>query len=152
MILLFWSILFLLAVFALAFFLPWVRHWRLSVFLSFFLSLSSLCLYLSWGSSRYLGHYYSDNQPVDLEKQRQLRSLLTEFRKQEFRLRYRLEENPKDKDAEWRLYDLLAIKALESGEKALARQYWEQAIQVIPNTKDTDEARKRIKSFLRIFN
>lgn len=132
MIIYFWSATALLLLLAFGFFLPWMRSWRLSVFLIFVLSLSSYGLYVYWGSSRYLPHYYSKEEQLYRIKQTDFQLLLAEFRKEEFRLRLRLENNPNDIDAEWRLLDLLAIKALQNNDRKLAIQYWESALGKVP--------------------
>lgn len=132
MVIFFWSATALLLLLALVFFLPWMRSWRLSLFLIFVISLTSYGLYVHWGSSQYLAHYYSKDEQLYRVKQQDFQLLLAEFQKQEFRLRLRLEHDPNDRDAEWRLLDLLAIKALQDGDRKLAVQYWQSALGKVP--------------------
>ncbi|HXH55644.1 MAG TPA: hypothetical protein VNK03_07895 [Gammaproteobacteria bacterium] len=95
-------------------------------------SIISYGLYGYWGSSRHLPHYYSKEEAHYRLKQADFQVLLAEFRKEEFRLRLRLEQDPKDIDAAWRLLDLFAIKALQDGDRKLAIQYWERALDKVP--------------------
>lgn len=132
MIIFFWSSTTVLLILALGFFLPWLRSWRLSLFLICVIFASSYGLYIYWGSSRYLPHYYSKEEQLYRLKQTDFQLLLAEFRKEEFRLRLRLERDPNDIDAEWRLLDLLAIKALQDGNRSLAVQYWKSALGKVP--------------------
>jgi hypothetical protein len=112
MLIYFWSATAVLLILALGFFVPWMRSWRWSIGLICVISVMSYGLYIYWGSSRYLSHYYSREEQLHRLKQADFQVLLADFRKEEFRLRLRLEQNPKDIDAERRLVDLLAIKAL----------------------------------------
>lgn len=132
MLIYFWSSTTVLLILALGFFLPWLRSWRLSLFLICVIFASSYGLYIYWGSSRYLPHYYSKEEQLYRLRQTEFQLLLAEFRKEEFRLRLRLERDPNDVDAEWRLLDLLAIKALQDGNRQLAVQYWESALGKVP--------------------
>jgi cytochrome c-type biogenesis protein CcmH/NrfG len=132
MLIYFWVATAILLILAFGFFLPWIRAWRLSVGLICLFSAISYGLYGYWGSSCHLSHYYSQEEMHYRLKQADFQVLLAEFRKEEFRLRLRLEENPKDSEAEWRLLDLLAIKALQDGDRKLAIQYWERALDKVP--------------------
>lgn len=132
MLIYFWSSTIVLLILAFGFFLPWLHSWRFSVFLICVVFICSYGLYAYWGSSRYLPHYYSEEEQLYRFKQIDLQRLLAEFRKEEFRLRLRLVQDPNDRDAEWRLLDLLAIKALQDGDRPLAVQYWESALGKVP--------------------
>jgi cytochrome c-type biogenesis protein CcmH/NrfG len=132
MLIYFWSATALLLILAFGFFLPWIRAWRFSVGLICLLSVVSYGLYGYWGSSRHLPHYYAKEEVHYRLKQADFQVLLADFRKEEFRLRLRLEQDPKDIDAAWRLLDLLAIKALQDGDRKLAIQYWESALEKVP--------------------
>ena len=92
----------------------------------------SYTLYFHWGSSQYLAEYYAPESELLRQKHKAFRPLLAEFIKEEFRLSARLEENPKDIEAQYRLYDLLAIKALQGGDQKLAAQYWNEAAKIAP--------------------
>lgn len=128
----FWVTTVLLLILAFGFFLPWIRAWRFSLGLICLFSVISYGLYGYWGSSRDLSHYYSTEEAHYRLKQADFQVLLAEFRKEEFRLRLRLEQDPKDIEATWRLLDLLAIKALQDGDPKLAIQYWESALDKVP--------------------
>lgn len=128
----FWFATATLLILAFGFFLPWIRALWLSLGLSCLVVVTSYGLYSYWGSSEHLPRYYSKEEKAYRLKQADLQILLAEFRKEEFRLRLRLEQNPKDIDATWRLLDLLAIKALQDGNTKLAIEYWESALDKIP--------------------
>lgn len=132
MLIYFWIATAILLILAFGFFLPWIRAWPLSLGLMCVFSVTSCGLYYYWGSSRHLSHYYSKAEMQYRLKQTDFQVLLAEFRKEEFRLRLRLEQDPKDFDAEWRLLDLLAIKVLQEGNRKLAIQYWEKALDKVP--------------------
>jgi len=132
MIFYFWFTTALLLILAFGFFLPWIRAWRFSLGLICLFSVISYGFYSYWGSSRELPHYYSTEEVDYRQKQADFQVLLAEFRKAEFRLRLRLEQDPKDIDAAWRLLDLLAIKALQDGNRKLAIAYWESALDRVP--------------------
>lgn len=131
---LFWGMTLILLLSASCFILPWIDGWKARVATLTILSMVTYGLYAYLGNSQYLPHYYSDEQKMLRAQQQAFRPLIAEFRKEEFRLRARLEINPKDIDAEWRLWDLLAIKALNNGDVKRAKDYWGKAIQKIPNT------------------
>jgi len=115
MLLLFWFITLCLFLLALGFVLPWVRAGRLGFLIAGVLCVVSYGLYLHWGSSSYLKQYYSKAEKDIRLKQAEFRILLTEFKKTEFRLRARLEENPNDQDAQQHLLEVLKIKAMLMG-------------------------------------
>jgi hypothetical protein len=132
MLIYFWLITALLLLFAFACFIPWIHSWRVSICLIIMLSVITYMLYIYWGSSQYLRHYYSAEEQLYRLKQADFQLLLADFRKEEFRLRLKLEQDPKDVDAEWRLLDLLAIKALQANDFKLAVDYWENALDKVP--------------------
>ena len=132
MLLLFWAITAFLTLVAIGFFLPWIGSRKLAVMIVVLFSTIVYGLYTHWGSSQLLGSYYSGEDLKVHGKEAKLRRLMTEFKKQEYRLRLRLEENPEEMDAKWRLLDLLAIKALLEGNPDLARQDWEEALKKVP--------------------
>lgn len=132
MLIIFWISTFLLYVAALAFVLPWIRSTTLKVLIFAILFCGAYGHYWVQGSSPYLAAYYSSEEQLQREKRGEFRVLLSEFRKEEFRLKLRLEENSADQDAEWRLCDLLAIKALYNRDQKLAVQYWDKAIRLMP--------------------
>ncbi len=132
MIIYFWVFTVILLIIAFGCFVPWIRAWRLSLVLMGLFSIVSYGLYTHWGSHQHLAHYYSSEEEAYRLKQAEFQILLAEFRKEEFRLRLRLEQNPQDIAAEWRLLDLLGIKALQNGDAKLAVQYWESAFDKAP--------------------
>ncbi len=132
MLTIFWVSTSLLLLCAFIFILPWVKSWRFGLSIALFVGLTTYGLYSKLGYGSYLKHYYSEDEQILRSKQDDFRELLAEFRKQEFRLKLRLEENPNDLDAEWRLLDLLSIKALQHGDITLAKDYWDKALLKMP--------------------
>ena len=148
MVITFWIITGLLLISAFGFILPWLRSWRIRVLVACLLSLCAYILYFQYGKSQYLVHYYSAEEQLQRNKQASFRKLLAEFRKEEFRLKLRLEENPKDLEAEWRLLDLLAIKAIYHRDYPQAIQYWKQALVKIPKNAQNKDLRDRITQLI----
>ncbi len=139
----FWMITVVLTIFAFGFFLPWLRNRQFAgVVALIFLGLV-YALYFHWGSSQQLALYYSKEEVAYRDRQGELRMLIAELNKDEYRFRLRLEENPKDLDAEWRLLDLLAIKSLYQGNKPLAQQYWKQALEKMPKNPQHNLEKKK---------
>lgn len=139
MLLFFWIITIFLTLLAVLFFLPWIgsqkngpQSWGLGFFITLIFCAIVYGLYFHWGSSSLLEAYYSMEVKNKDAKQVELRRLMTEFKKQEYRLRLQLAEDPEDKEAEWRLLDLLGIKALLESDRTLAKQYWEEALKKAP--------------------
>lgn len=129
----FWLGTLLLLACAFGFIYPWLRSTPLFSWVVFLvISFVAYTLYFNLGKSRYLPGYYSPEAKALRLRQAELRQLLTEFKKEEFRLKLRLEADPSDSDAEWRLLDILAIKALQNGEKAQALDYWQKALIKMP--------------------
>jgi len=100
-----------------AFFLPWIKCRVFGLAITSLFACSAYGLYWHWGSSQYFEEYYSAKEQQFRARQPGLRALLTEFKKEEYRLKLSLEENPKDKNASARLAELLAVKALIEGKK-----------------------------------
>jgi cytochrome c-type biogenesis protein CcmH/NrfG len=146
----FWVTTFIFLAISLVFVLPWLRSLTMMLMISVTVVAVSYGLYGLWGSSGYLRHYYSLAAEASRAKHIELRLLLAEFRKEEFRLRARLEKDPRDQDAEWRLLDVLAIKALHDQEYLQAIQYWESAFVKIPNNKVMETEKKRIKEIIEV--
>ena len=144
----FWTITFLLLVIAFAFILPRLRSPLAMLFVSTLVTATSYGLYLTWGNSQHLKQYYSPRAKLSRAKHIELRPLLAEFRKEEFRLKARLEKDPNDLDAQWRLLDVFAIKALHDHEYEKALQYWESALVKIPNRKGMEIERHRISKMI----
>jgi len=145
----FWLMTFLLLAISFVFILPWLRNSLTMLVISTLITASSYGLYLAWGSSQHLKQYYSVQAKFSRLKQAELRQLLAEFRKEEFRLRARLEKDPTDQDAEWRLLDVLAIKALHNHEYVQAVQYWEKALAKIPDRQEMEIEKGRISGILK---
>jgi hypothetical protein len=114
---LFWVSTLVLLCLSGAFFLPWIKPRVFGLAITSFFAFSAYGLYWHWGSSQYFDQYYSAKEQQFRARQPGLRALLTEFKKEEYRLKLSLEENPKDKDASARLVELLAIKALIEGKQ-----------------------------------
>ncbi len=148
MVILFWLITFLLLGCAFLFVLPGLRNWRIRILVAMIIAGVIYGLYFQWGNSQRLKVYYSKEDQVLREQQIAFRPMLTEFKKEEFRLRLRLEENPNDNDAEWRLLDLLAIKAITNKEHKLAERYWQAALKKIPEDVEHRAIKHRIKEIL----
>lgn len=140
----FWLSTVFLTLLCLVFLLYTIKSFVLGTILSILFIGLSYGLYFHWGSYAHLKEYYSESNRELRTKQGELRRLLTEFKKTEFKLRQRLEENPEDLEAEWRLLDVLAIKSLQNQEFELAIQYWDEALLKIPHRKDTVILRERI--------
>jgi len=141
--LIFWATTVLLIFFAMTFFVPWLSSQKkIALLIACLFSGTVYALYGYWGSSSLLEQYYSKEAVEASTKQVELRRLMTEFKKEEYRLRFRLEENSKDLDAEWRLLDLLAIKALLENNKSQAKQYWEEALKKSPDNLKEDFKQK----------
>lgn len=132
MLMVFWVLSALLCLAALGFVLPWIRSPKVMCLVIGIILGGAYGLYWQQGSSQYLSGFYSKEGQSQREKRNEFRILLTEFRKEEFRLKLKLEENSEDQDAKWRLWDLLAIKALYNNDQSLAIQYWEKAIPIMP--------------------
>ena len=144
----FWLTTFLLLLISFAFILPWLRVSVAMLLVGGVLAISSYGLYLIWGSPQQLTQYYSISAQFSRIKQAEVRELLADFRKEEYRLRVRLEKDPNDQDAQWRLLDVLAIKALYHHEYADAMQYWEHALAKMPNNKATEHEKLRIRGVI----
>jgi cytochrome c-type biogenesis protein CcmH/NrfG len=140
----FWLVCLILLFFASAFILPWLPQKRARLCFVLFLIMFTFGCYYYFGSSQQLTSYYVTLVEFPKQKISNVQKLFTEFKKYEFKLRQRLEDNPKDIDAEWRLLDVLAIKALQNGELELAKAYWENALKKLPEGEATLLARERI--------
>lgn len=148
MIAIFWLLNIFLFSLSLFFVLPWLKVLKNKIFICLVMLWVAFGLYLHWGSSEHLADYYSEQGRTLRIKHQELRKLLAEFRKEEFRLRIRLEKNNSDIDAEWRLLDLLAIKALYNQDYKLAVQYWQSAIKKIPKQEDLSLDKERIENMI----
>lgn len=151
MITVFWVATVLMLGCACLFALPWIGIGRAAICVVLCIYGVAYGLYARWGSSHYLTSYYSTQEKQQRAQQRVFRPLWIAFRKEEFRLRLRLEENPQDIDAEWRLLDLLAIKAINQGDIKIAREYWGLALKKIPNTIESQPIQTMILEQLRQF-
>jgi len=148
----FWISTLLLALGALGFILPWIRVWQ-GVLIIGGLFLGSLyILYWQGGNSQYLAHYYSKEEALKRIQRIKFRKLLVEFKKEEFRLKLRLQENPADQEAEWRLLDLLAIKAVYNQDYPLALEYWQTALLKIRDTPEHKKTRHRIIELIKQYH
>jgi hypothetical protein len=82
-------------------------------------------------------------------KRLELRHMLNAFKKQEFTLRQQINEDPEDTEAEYRLMDLMAIKALQQGKVDVAIALWKKVLAKMPIHKDTQNMRERIENSLK---
>lgn len=151
MVICFWLATGLLGLCACGFVLPWLRSFRTRIIVGSLLFIGSYALYQYWGSAHHLTHYYANEEQAQRQKQMDFRKLLAEFRKQEFRLRFRLEENPNDTEAEWRLLDLLGIKSLQQGNALLAIEYWKLALKKIPNDNLNKDNKQRLSTLIKSY-
>lgn len=150
MLMIFWASTILLLICALICILPWLPNLRLKILTGFLIFFTAYGFYYHLGRSASLPSYYALEKNLQGIKQSEFRSLLIEFKKQEYRLRVRLEDNPEDIDAEWQLLDVLAIKALQNSDYARAVQYWEAAIKKIPNGSEYNEVKARLYDLIKV--
>jgi hypothetical protein len=148
----FWICTIILLLLALGFVLPRLHSFRAGVLVTLGLAAVTYSLYGQWGSSSHLDQYYSKEEDLYRTKQFEFRKLLTEFKKQEFRLRLRIEEDPDDHEAQWQLFDLLAIKALQNREYEQAMAYWEAALKKLPANNKNNEIKERILNQMKALN
>lgn len=119
------------------------------IFTLILIPLFSYVFYYSFGSSQYLKDYYSLTDQKNREQMRRIRPLMTELKKQEFRLRFHLEENPKDTVVQSQLLELLAIQALQAGDINLAKQFLMKALEVLPEHSNYLSRRNHLQDLLR---
>lgn len=151
MLIIFWISTFVLLACALICIFPCLSSYRQKFIISFFVFFSAYGCYFYLGSSKDLPAYYTLEKSLQGLKQSQFPTLLIDFKKQEYKLRVRLEDNPADVDAEWRLLDILAIKALQNRDYAQAVQYWEALIKVLPNSPYNTDIRARFVDLIKTY-
>lgn len=132
------------------FFVPWLKSWLFRFCAFLFVLCFTFGIYLITGGNQ--KQQYISLQKKDIEweiKRNDLRQMLNAFKKQEFKLRLQLSEKPNDAETEYKLMDLMAIKALQQGNIERAKVLWQQALNKIPNTKDNQNMRIRIENSLK---
>jgi hypothetical protein len=80
----------------------------------------SLCILISLFVFSYSWYYFDGNS--------RLQPLIIEVKKQEYKLRFHLDDYPNDTSAESQLLELLGLQALQIGNKDLAKQYFEMSL------------------------
>ncbi len=128
--------------------LPWLIKSPINklviALIAIFTPLFSYLSYHYLGYSSKLDEYYSENALAEREKQLEIRPLLAELNKDEVRLVLHLEEFPDDVMTKCKLMDILAIRALQSGDKSLADRYWQEALKLLPKTSEAEYLRHRM--------
>lgn len=104
----------------------------------------SYLMYNQLGHSSEIDAYYSEASLKVRARRLEIRPLLSELGKEEVRLRLRLEEFPNDIMVQCKLLDLLAIRALQAGDRDLADRYWQEALRQLPNSSDVEGLRNRM--------
>lgn len=127
MVFLFWSCTVGLLFLAVGIIFPWISRVRTFIYIFIILGMVAYSLYFSLGSSQYLKAYYSINQA----QRARMQPLLTELKKQEYRLRFYLEDHPNDNLAHSQLLEILGIQALQAGDKDLAQRCLKEALNKI---------------------
>lgn len=132
----FWICTLILCLCALCFILPWVPSIKMRFAYIIFLVIGSYALYHAFGSASHLKDYCSEESTRMRANLTRIQPLLTEFKKQEIKLKMHLEEFPNDALAECQLLDIMAIKALQNQQRQEAIKYWEQALKKLPNKEE----------------
>ncbi len=145
MMLLFWILTFFFTLLAISIFIPWLKFNIRSLFVFSFIILFTYSFYYTFGASQYLQGYYTSDDLINREQMQRIRPLMTELKKQEYRLRFHLEENPKDYLAQSKLLELLSIQALQSGDQTLAKQFLLKALELLPETSDYLPRKKHLQ-------
>lgn len=149
MIVLFWGLTLLLSFIALGFLIPWLKINLKSLVIFSFILLFSYGFYFIWGASQYLAGYYSETDQKNRTQMQRFRPLMAELKKQEFRLRFHLEENPKDILAQSHLLELLSIQAMQAGDQTLAKQFLIKALELLSASQEYKERRAHIQELLK---
>lgn len=154
MIVLFWAITLFLSLIAIMILILWLKPWlktnQKSLLALMIIPIFSYAFYYNFGYSQYLTEYYSSNEQKNREQMLRIRPLVAELKKQEYRLRFHLEENPKDFLAQSQLLELLSIQALQTGDQTLAKQFLLKALEVLPPDSPNNVQRKaHIKELLK---
>lgn len=144
--LLFWLLTFLLLNCALLFFMPWLKAWRRNVLWGLIVFVGSYGIYQQVGSAQQLKQYFASQTPDVIKRRLGLRLQLADFRKKEFQLRIRLEQEPKNEEIEWKLLDLLALQAMYAGEFNQALEHWRLAEARITNEKFSTDKKRILRS------
>ncbi len=122
-----------MAILACACILPGLQNKKQKWAIILIVFVASYSLYSILGSSDHLMEYYSSSNQAILEKVQTARPLFAELAKQEIKLRLRLEEEPNDKVAQCKLYNVLSLRALETGDIELSQRYKQQAQSICSN-------------------
>lgn len=149
MIILFWGFTLILSLIAIGILMPWLKIKPKSLLLSFLIIVFSYSFYFAFGKSQGLQDYYSPQGEKDRTQMQRMRPLIIELKKQEFRLRFHLEENPKDYLAQSQLLELLSIEALQTGDQDLAKQFLIKSLELLSDTPENFQRRKHIQELLK---
>lgn len=155
MITIFWCITIVLVLMACAFFIPWIRSWRLAAAIGALFVVLSYGLYSVRGSSKFLPEYYAKTNVAARISHQGLRSRLASFKKKEFQLRLQLQRDPGDLTAQWKLFDVLATQSIYQGEFSKATDYWKEAkVLLFKDRKRLEYAvdEERIKESINVLN
>jgi len=136
MIILFWVLTAVLLILAFGFVIPWLKGTPLQFGIYGIIAVCSYALYFSLGSSHLLKNYYTETKVKDREQVARIQPLFMELKRQEYRLRQHLEAFPGDDQSHSQLLELLAIQALQQGNRLLAKHYLESALLKLPNVVD----------------
>lgn len=146
----FWILCLLLISLSTLFFIPWLSTWRIRLAAVCFIICFTIGLYSITGGLQRQRHLALQQLDSAWETKRlELRHMLNAFKKQEFKLRQQISEHPEDNEAEYRLIDLMAIKALQQGKVDVAINLWQKVLTKMPIHKDTQNMRDRIENSLK---
>ena len=144
----FWAIIIMMTAMALGFVLPWLQSKRLKIGFSFLILLASFGAYWQLGSGPMLPEYYSKEAQILRHRQDKTRILLADLRKKEFKLQLKIEENPDDIEAQWNLLNVKGIYAYQLGYYPLAVEYWQKALELMPDTVEGNVFKNMIKKLI----
>lgn len=144
MIFIFWFCSALLFGNALLFILPFLPGKKAKLATVFFFGLLIYPLYVTLGAPQQLENYYSGAGTNFRLTQDKMRPLFSQLKKQQGRLRLRLNANADDTISKALLLELLGVEALYREDHALALKFWEGSLTLLENTKETDFIQKRI--------
>lgn len=146
---LFWSLTFFLCLIAIAILIPWLKINFKSLTLFALILTFSYGLYYLLGASQHLLEYYSLQEQKNRVQMQRIRPLMLALKKQEFRLRFHLQDNPQDSLAQSQLLELLSIQAMQAGDLNLAKEFLVKALEVLPKTKESKERREKLMELMR---
>ena len=143
MVFLFWSCTIGLLLLAVGVIFPWISRIKIAFSIFVAIGIVAYSLYFFLGSSQHLKAYYSINQ----EQRARMQPLVTELKKQEYRLRFYLEEHPNDSLAHSQLLEILGIQALQVGNQDLAKRFLTEALNKV-NEKEFPNRKQHLQGIL----